>query len=633
MTAASVFPALLVWSEQVCVLAAAAALASLAIANPKHRLAMWQGLLLILLLLPAIEPWRTPAPHAAVTAGFTVGLAAAVAPAPASTLHWRTEYWLWLLAAGALLRLLWTATGFLRLRGYRRQADPLPEPPLRFASNAASWYASASVPGPVTYGWRRPVILLPSRVLDLPAALREAVQCHELIHVRRGDWLFVLAETVVRGLLWFHPAIWFVTSRIHLAREQAVDQEAVSLLQNRESYLDALVAVAAHHIQPDFAPAFLKRRHLAARVNAVMKEVSMSRSRIAAGAAAASSLLSIAAYAAVWLFPFVGPAAIEAQTTPDSAGVTVNPGAILLHRAAVRTPAGSIVTGTVILDATIDAKGNVTDARVISGPEELRNAALSSVLQWHYQPGPSSAQVSIAFEAPAPPAANAAAPNFSASVPPMTQRVTVGGRGQFAAAPAPPTFPATVKSLRFTGLSADAEQQLRSRLNVHEGDTITQSDFADLSNTVRSFDDHLLTVTSRAGAAGGVTQLGLEIRVRPEFAAAPPPPPPPPPPGTTSAPSGEPQVSAAVMAAKVVYAPKPVYPPIAKQARIQGDVVLNATVAPDGTVQRLQVVSSQNPLLTPAAIEAVKQWVYQPSAVNGQPTAVQTQITVNFSLQ
>ena len=126
---------LLTWSEQAFLLAAAAALVSFAMAHPKGRLTMWQTVLLILLLLPLIEPWRTPplqllAPAATADASIEPVAASTQAIAP----HWRTEYWLYLIAAGAALRLIWAAAGLLRLRGYRLQAVALAEPPLRFAS-------------------------------------------------------------------------------------------------------------------------------------------------------------------------------------------------------------------------------------------------------------------------------------------------------------------------------------------------------------------------------------------------------------------------------------------------------------------------------------------------------------------
>jgi protein TonB len=75
----------------------------------------------------------------------------------------------------------------------------------------------------------------------------------------------------------------------------------------------------------------------------------------------------------------------------------------------------------------------------------------------------------------------------------------------------------------------------------------------------------------------------------------------------------------------------PVYPPLAKQARIQGVVVMNAVLAKDGTVQDLAVVSG-HALLVQAALDAVRQWVYQLTLVNGQPVEVSTRINVNFAL-
>jgi protein TonB len=76
---------------------------------------------------------------------------------------------------------------------------------------------------------------------------------------------------------------------------------------------------------------------------------------------------------------------------------------------------------------------------------------------------------------------------------------------------------------------------------------------------------------------------------------------------------------------------QPGYPPLAMQARIQGVVKLKAIIAKDGSVQNVTVVSA-HPLLAQAAIDAVKQWVYQPTLVNGQPVEVSTQIDINFAL-
>jgi periplasmic protein TonB len=75
----------------------------------------------------------------------------------------------------------------------------------------------------------------------------------------------------------------------------------------------------------------------------------------------------------------------------------------------------------------------------------------------------------------------------------------------------------------------------------------------------------------------------------------------------------------------------PLYPPLARAARIQGQVVLQAVISKQGAIENLKVVSG-HPMLAPAAIDAVRQWLYRPYVLNSEPVEVETQITVNFSL-
>ena len=76
---------------------------------------------------------------------------------------------------------------------------------------------------------------------------------------------------------------------------------------------------------------------------------------------------------------------------------------------------------------------------------------------------------------------------------------------------------------------------------------------------------------------------------------------------------------------------EPVYPPIARTARVEGPVVLEAIISKEGTMKNLRLISG-HPLLVPAAIEAVSQWRYKPYLLNGEAIEVETQITVNFIL-
>ncbi len=105
---------------------------------------------------------------------------------------------------------------------------------------------------------------------------------------------------------------------------------------------------------------------------------------------------------------------------------------------------------------------------------------------------------------------------------------------------------------------------------------------------------------------------------------------PPPPPPKAKTPSVI-RVGGQVEAAKVIYQPMPQYPPLAKMARIQGTVRLEAVIAQDGTIQDLKVLSG-HPLLIPAALSAVKTWRYEPTLLNGVPVKVITEIDVNFTL-
>jgi len=104
--------------------------------------------------------------------------------------------------------------------------------------------------------------------------------------------------------------------------------------------------------------------------------------------------------------------------------------------------------------------------------------------------------------------------------------------------------------------------------------------------------------------------------------------PPPPPPKATQT---RIKLGGQVQAAKIVAQPQPLYPALARQARIQGNVVLHAIIDKDGRVGQLEVVSG-HPLLVQSALDAVKQWRYQPTQLNGDPVEVDTTITVSFVL-
>ncbi len=148
-------------------------------------------------------------------------------------------------------------------------------------------------------------------------------------------------------------------------------------------------------------------------------------------------------------------------------------------------------------------------------------------------------------------------------------------------------------------------------------------------------EEELPPPSASAGVVGGVpggvpggTAGGVIGGIISSVAAAPPPPPP-----KVEKPV-TPQrirVGGNVQAANLIRKVTPVYPPLAKQARVQGTVRFTAIISKDGTIQQLQLVSG-HPLLVQAAQDAVKQWLYKPTLLNGEPVEVVTQIDVNFTL-
>jgi protein TonB len=105
----------------------------------------------------------------------------------------------------------------------------------------------------------------------------------------------------------------------------------------------------------------------------------------------------------------------------------------------------------------------------------------------------------------------------------------------------------------------------------------------------------------------------------------------PPPPSPTASVQHRIRVGGNVQAAKMIRQVQPVYSQIARVAHAQGTVVLHAVIAKDGSVQELSFVSGP-PLLMPSAMEAVRQWRYQPTLLNGEPVEVDTTISVIFTI-
>jgi TonB family protein len=720
------------WAAQVFVIASLGALLPLLfrLQHPRSHLLYCHIVLVACLVLPIVQPWQHPlvtigggaassAPVAAVTPTSTVA-DAANPPIP-----WQSLV-VWLLAAGMAARLIWFAAGLWQIRRYRAGATPLyPVPQCVVAAGAitradARFCVSPSAPGPVTFGIFPPVVLLPESFSGLEVDEQTAIACHELLHVRRRDWLMTVAEELVSVVFWFNPAVWWLLAQTRLAREQLVDAEVVRLTRAREPYIEALLAMAGAKPHLDLAPAplFLRRRHLTQRMHSLLSEVSMSGLRLVASYALMAAILAGAGWAALVSFPLVGEAQIQvtaaapglaqppfvgrpevevqvqvatAPPPPDQPGISVNAGGPVLRRGPIVYPIDAHqkgIQGAVFVELSVNKNGDVTDARVMSGPEELRKTVLQSALSWRYAPdsAPSGTIVaSVEFRATGtsgPPILMGPGTGFTYTASSVGS-MPVGLRGGQVFFPA--MFQGVLTPVDLSAVPEPVRTQLSERLRQFHGQRVTQTMLEQIdqiaretipSGTQRTMRyspaenkiDTALRVTTQVneavavtsadprtvqtpfgpatiggqrGTAPGVatpfgqrgtpgavaTPFGTVVEVvapRPEQIT----------PTTIDAAAGATpprvRVGGNVAAANLIAQVKPEYPQEARDNRIQGVVVLEAVIGSDGRVSSLRVVTG-HPLLIEPAINAVKQWVYTPILLNNQAVEAITTVTVNFA--
>jgi TonB family protein len=393
------------WALQsVLLLACGMALPSLLrITDPSVRLRYWRFLFLAVLLVPLLQFRFAPAPAAGGAAApvllGVVTLDVSAAGRPAARLPWVWILW----AAGAVLFLRRAATGLLRLKRLRAAARPprglqveIEWPEFRFTARPQI-LLSEEIRSPVTFGWRPPVILLPADFPGMGTEARRTMAAHEMLHVARRDWLWLVAEEAFRALLWFHPAVWLLLPRIDLCREQVVDQEVVRRTGERREYMHALVAMARRRQGASAVGSlpFHGRSHLLQRMALLAQEGSMSRRRLAVSALALVLSLSLAGLLAVRAFP------LRAQGG-DQAGAKAQQ-----KEEKVYTPEDGVKThlvkqvnpvypeeakkkglhGKVVLEILIDERGSVAVTKIMKSADPILDAAArEAVSQWEYEP-------------------------------------------------------------------------------------------------------------------------------------------------------------------------------------------------------------------------------------------------------
>lgn len=169
-------------------------------------------------------------------------------------------------AFGVSVLLIRLGFGVGMLARWTRRAKAVSAPLWRLDNHEARVLRSVDVEMPMSWGWPRAVILIDDETFRRPQDAR-AVLAHEVAHVRRHDWLFLVLARVAGALFWVNPLVWALVRASEAAAEQAADQEACGVI-DPPSYAQSLINCARHQTS---APANAMSAHfLTARVQAVL---------------------------------------------------------------------------------------------------------------------------------------------------------------------------------------------------------------------------------------------------------------------------------------------------------------------------------------------------------------------------
>jgi TonB family protein len=392
---------LIIFSAQLLVIVSVATIAEALsrVTDPRLRLTYWRGVALACLALPLSAIATPEAFGFGVTFLVTSLDGAESAPArrvlPASG----SVVW-WLLCAGALARLGWLFAGGVRLRQLRRRSRTAVLPPDLEEIRAdvaprAELRISCELAQPAGFGLRDPVVLLPEGFFAMDPKAQRTVVCHELLHVARRDWPWILVEEVARALFWFHPAVWWLVERIQESREQLVDRLVIARIPSKRAYMTALLAFADGNRPVAPATAILRRRHLRSRLRKLAKESVMSRKRFVWTAVGLVCVMGSTIAGTVVALPLgwpIGEGAAHTQEVVDGKDPRVTLPKVVSEVKPQYTPEAmrARIEGTVMMNTVVRTDGTPGDIEVTRSLDTeygLDKQAVTALSQWRFEPG------------------------------------------------------------------------------------------------------------------------------------------------------------------------------------------------------------------------------------------------------
>jgi len=273
-------------------------------------------LTLTMLHQPEQPSVRQAQPMLIPSSGSVVASAAPIAAA--STVNWPTQYLpviVFISIVGAMLfwvRLIggWMAAASMRSVQVRPATEEwqkrIGELALRIRVSApVRLLVSAKVQVPAVIGWIRPVILIPLGALaGLPAEQIEGLLLHELAHISRHDYLVNIVQGIAEALLFYHPAVWWVSGHIRAEREHCCDDIAVSATGDALNYASALAELESSRQLSARAVMAVNRGSLKARIARLLGESRRESEAPSAPGMVASATLTSATVAALFLIAF-----------------------------------------------------------------------------------------------------------------------------------------------------------------------------------------------------------------------------------------------------------------------------------------------------------------------------------------
>src|SRR5215469_86660 len=352
----------LLWEGAAVALLLAAALCVLHSARARYAAAC--GTLLMLLVgftITLVRLWPAGAGSAAQhgtalpgPAEIDMAISDAIAPhvfRAGDLLPWIAPFWMLGVLAFQLRSLAgWIAARRLRRSGICCAAADWSARLERLAaririSRPVALFESSLADAPLVIGYLKPVILMPAGLLvGLPAAQVEAILAHELAHILRQDYLVNLAQTFVEGLLFYHPAVWWISHVIRAERENCCDDVAVAVSGNARQYAAALAALEQNRIAAREPALAATGGSLVKRVRRILEIPERSRVGFAPLASALVLTLATAAGLTAWqTTPAAKPQAAAAPVAQPAAAPVAQPAASAVSSAPVesQTPAAT----------------------------------------------------------------------------------------------------------------------------------------------------------------------------------------------------------------------------------------------------------------------------------------------------